>query len=164
MYNAVSEQLINLLKENLETIGETRGGVNESNLTDNEGIEEFLFEQDKKISQLIARSWLQKDDVGKQFRDILISSKSSQEKSDEIKNFLQNQGIAFPKELFSQIKVNWESFGGKIEEEPGRERIYLLPYPPRPFEVKDEQLEKWINDNNPERIEPEDPYIPLSFF
>jgi hypothetical protein len=164
MYNAVAEQLINLLKDNSENIAEITRGVNESDLTSNKDIENFLFEQDKKISQLIARSWLQKDDVGKQFREILISSKSSQEKSEEIKNFLQNQGIAFPKELFSQIKVNWESFGGKIEEEPGRERIYLMPYPPRPFEVKDEHLEKWINDNNPERIEPEDPYIPLSFF
>ncbi len=37
-----------------------------------------------------------------------------------------------------------------------------IPYPPRPAEVTNEQLEEWVNNDDPEQVYPPHPYIPLT--
>ncbi|MEC4813941.1 MAG: hypothetical protein SAK29_11810 [Scytonema sp. PMC 1069.18] len=119
----------------------------------------------KKLSQLIAKSWLPNDPEGAEFRQIILRGDS-----EEIKNWLKNHDVDL--EGFFQVSINievsWETFVGTLKETTAMGRLstrsntYTLPYPPRPAVVTDEQLEKWINDTNADNKFPLDPYIPLS--
>jgi hypothetical protein len=121
----------------------------------------------KKMGQLIAKSWLYKSDPeGEKIRNILIGNLNEKmaEKSKKIIEFfksnydidMENIGGIFPVE---SVKVSWDTFYGNLSEN-GKE--YILPYPSRPNEVTDEQLEQWINDTSNDF--PSTPYIPLTFF
>ncbi len=157
-YQHISEGFFSVVRDKLEG---TRGaGV------DIKQLQTSYASASKKLSQLIAQSWLQKDvegSEGHEFRQILL-----RHNSEEIKDFLKNKHSINIDDLFQavsdgpvDVKVSWDTFGGKTDEEL---RLYVLPYPPRPSEVTDAQLEKWVNDINPEQIFPLDPYIPLTFF
>jgi hypothetical protein len=131
-------------------------------------VAKYIFERNKKLSQLVAKTWLPNVyPEGAEFRAILLSKKESGEKTKEIKEFLKKHDIDIDGILGSaiggpiDIQVSWDTFGGTIGEIQGR-GPYMLPYPPRPSEVTDEQLESWINDNNPNNPFPHDPYIPLT--
>jgi hypothetical protein len=123
----------------------------------NEISREFL-NQSKKMSQLIAKSWLPNDPEAANIKKVLMSRNS-----DEIKALMKNYGID-PEGFLGPTKVvvDWNSYKGVLTEEVG-EMVYSLPYPPRPTEVTDEQLEEWVNNTDPNTQYPTTPYIPLSF-
>jgi hypothetical protein len=135
---------------------------------DKEAARATMIGLNKKMGQIIAKSWLYKSDPeGEKIRNVLISNlnKKAAEKSKEIVEFfksnydidIENIGGIFPVE---GVVVNWDTFYGSILENNGKQ--YVLPYPPRPTEVTDEQLEQWINDTS--NNFPSTPYIPLTFF
>ena len=114
---------------------------------------EFL-QASKKISQLIAESWLPE---GEHIKKILLSGNQ-----EAIKQLLQEKGIDLEgvfgiKNLF----VNWDSFYGTITE---LGLAYYLPYPPRPAVVEECQLRDWVKNTDPNTLFPPYPYIPLSAF
>ncbi|MDF5732082.1 MAG: hypothetical protein PUP92_29795 [Rhizonema sp. PD38] len=113
--------------------------------------------QSKKISQIIAKSWLANDPEGMEIKRVII-----RRNSDEMKQLLKKYGVDLER-FFGPMKVvvDWNSYKGIITEDVG-EAIYILPYPPRPAEVQDEHLEEWINNNDPNTLYPTTPYIPLS--
>lgn len=128
-----------------------------------------LGEQNKKLSQLIAKSWLPNEyPEGKAFRDILLDTdetKTDAERTKDIVNFLKTQGINIADILEPllgrpvNIKVSWDTFAGDIREGD----VYVLPYPPKPrIDGFDDELEKWIKDKDPNNILPDAPYIPLT--
>lgn len=126
--------------------------------------EDFLF-INKKLSQLIAKSWLPNDPEGAEFRKILLRGDS-----EEIKNWLKNHDVDLEGffRVSLNIEVSWDTFIGTLKETTtlgtisNRSQTYILPYPPRPGVVTDEQLERWVNDTNSDNKFPLDPYIPLS--
>jgi hypothetical protein len=127
--------------------------LDQGNLQKLAGLEQKLseFQQtSKKLSQLIARSWLPH---GEDIKRIFLSRDE-----DKIKELLEKEGICLQDFNIKIILINWDSFYGTLDE---LGFIFRLPYPPRPSEVKNEQLEAWVNDNNPEQIFPTTPYIPL---
>ncbi|MDF5732081.1 MAG: hypothetical protein PUP92_29790 [Rhizonema sp. PD38] len=119
----------------------------------------------KKLSQLIAKSWLPNDPEGAEFSKILLRGDS-----EEIKNSLKNHGVDLEDwfRVSINVEVNWDTFVGTLKEITtlgaisDRSNTYILPYPPRPAVVTDEQLERWVNDTNPDNKFPLDPYIPLT--
>lgn len=134
---------------------------------DRETARPTMIELNKKISQLIAKSWLYKSDPeGERIRNVLVGNllKTTAEKSKEIVEFFKNNydidmeniGGVFPIE---SVEVDWDTFYGSLSE---KGKKYILPYPPRPTEVTDEHLEQWINDTS--NNFPSTPYIPLTFF
>ncbi|GAB1543539.1 hypothetical protein NUACC21_62140 [Scytonema sp. NUACC21] len=113
--------------------------------------------QSKKVSQIIAKSWLSNDPEGMEIKRVIF-----RRNSDEIKELLKKYGIDL--EGFfgpTKVVVDWSSYKGILTEDVG-EAVYILPYPPRPTEVTDEQLEEWVNNNDPDTLYPTTPYIPLS--
>ncbi|MDF5715150.1 MAG: hypothetical protein PUP93_15015 [Rhizonema sp. NSF051] len=125
--------------------------------------EQWVRENSKKMSQVIAKSWLRNDPEGAQIRQVILSGDT-----DQIKDFLKTkynveiESVLGPL-IGSPVKINvdWDTFGGRTFEFPSG-GIYVLPYPPRPAEVTDTQLQKWIDDNDPSHQFPADPYIPLT--
>jgi hypothetical protein len=106
----------------------------------------------KKISQLIAMSWLP---GGEEMKEIFLSGDSEM-----IQKLLIAHGIDMTEFEIKLIIVNWDSFYGDMTE---RGFVYSMPYPPRPQQVTDDQLAEWVKDNNPEELFPKTPYIPQSF-
>jgi hypothetical protein len=134
---------------------------------DKEATRAATIELNKKMGQIIAKSWLYKSDPeGEKIRNVLVGNllKTTAEKSKEIIEFfksnydidIENIGGVFPVE---SVEVNWDTFYGNLSENGKK---YVLPYPPRPTEVTDEQLEQWINDTS--NNFPSTPYIPLTVF
>ncbi|SRR5579883_180147 len=114
--------------------------------------------QSKKVSQLIAKSWLANDPEGAEIKRVIYGRNSN-----EIKEMFKKYGVDLER-FFDPLKivVDWSSFKGILEEEVVGEVIYRLPYPPRPTEVTDEQLEEWINNTDTNTQYPPHPYIPLT--
>lgn len=140
-----------------ELLGNTRG-------LETVGRQEVLA-INKRLSQLIAKSWLPHDPEGAEFKQVLLRGDS-----EEIKNWLKNhdadlEGV-YGVSIF--IEVSWDTFVGTLRESTAlgtlsnRSNVYTLPYPPRPVVVTDEQLERWVNDTNHTNEFPSDPYIPLT--
>ena len=119
----------------------------------------------KKLSQLIAKSWLPNDPEGADLKKILLRGDSG-----EIKNWLVTHGVDLEDwfRVSLNVEVSWDTFVGTLKEITSlgtisdRSETYILPYPPRPAAVTDEQLERWVNDTNPDNKFPLDPYIPLT--
>lgn len=114
----------------------------------------------KKMSQLIAKSWLP---GGEPIKKILLYGQE-----EEIKDLLEQNGISLPKGAISiRLSVNWDSFYGSVQEKTlGRERFWewTIAYPPRPYyDVTDEQLQKWVDNDDPNTLYPTAAYIPLTF-
>jgi hypothetical protein len=122
-------------------------------------------EKNKKISQLIAKSWLPNDPEGAEIRQVILRNVS-----EEIKDLLKKYDVDIDEFLGSivggpiHVKVSWDTFAGKLDEIPGSQGSYVLPYPPRPVEVTDEHLEEWVNNTDPNTPMPPYPYIPLTGF
>jgi hypothetical protein len=134
---------------------------------DKEAARTEMIGLNKRMGQLVAKSWLYKSDPeGGKIRNVLIGNlhKTTAEKSKEIIEFfksnydidMENIGGVFSVE---SVEVDWDTFYGDL---PENGKKYVLPYPPRPTEVTDEQLEQWINDTS--NNFPSTPYIPLTFF
>ena len=136
-----------------------------------EDFESAFVKASKKLSQLIAKAWLpDKYPEGKAFRDVLVGNLQLEDdelRSKNIKLFLQGEGIDIDIDAILTnnkrsvlVLVNWDSFYGDLTE---RGFQYSLPYPPKPAEVTEPQLDKWIKDDT-DNIVPNDPYIPVSLF
>ena len=137
----------------------------------------------KKLSQLIAKSWLPETTYpeGRKFRNILLGIKRDEDnnaildkdgksqpdglsnvaRSNAIVTFCKDQGIcddAMLQVLADYIiLVDWSAFRGKTLEGV----LVTLPYPPRPGVVTNQELEDWVHDNT-DRYFPTTAYIPLS--
>jgi hypothetical protein len=128
--------------------------LDQGNLQKLAGLEQKLseFQQaSKKLSQLIAKSWLP---GGEKIKAIFLSGDENQ-----IKALLEETGIHLQDFNVRHVLINWDSFYGRLDE---MGLICHIPYPPRPSEVTDPQLEAWVNDQNPNQVFPSTPYIPLS--
>ena len=122
----------------------------------NEISREFLS-QSKKMSQLIAKSWLPNDHDAANINKVLMSRNSNEIKALMKKYGIDIEGFFGP----TKVVVDWSSYKGILTEEVG-EMVYSLPYPSRPVEITNEQLEEWVNNNDPNTQYPTTPYIPLS--
>ena len=123
-------------------------------------VRQSFAQQSKKISQLIAKSWLPDDPEGTQIKKVLIEGNS-----EKINEMLKKYGVDL-EVIFHplSIHVDWDTFFGKMAETTvgGGTWLYSLPYPPRPNEVTDAQLTDWVNNQDPNQQFPPNPYIPLS--
>ena len=106
----------------------------------------------KKISQLVAMSWLPD---GKEIGPILVGGDQ-----DKIRNLFLEKGILGPEDATltrfdvcpNPVAHEGESnlkYTGRIVEDPDTATpeswIFEIPYPPRPEQVKDEMLSDWVN-------------------
>jgi hypothetical protein len=142
-----------------------------------EGFKEELKLQlqsvNKRLGQIIAKSWLhESDSEGKKIRDVIIGNPNEsiaihsqkiinffkQEYSIDLTRLVTGEGDTG---LVERVVVDWNTFGGNLDESS---RDYIFPYPPRPVEVTDEQLKAWIDDADPTHNYPTTPYIPLTGF
>ncbi|NEQ36406.1 MAG: hypothetical protein F6K40_09025 [Okeania sp. SIO3I5] len=115
----------------------------------------------KKISQLIAKSWLPD---GEDIRKVFLSQDSK-----EILKMLKKKGIAL-ESIFGpslEIKIDTNSFEGYIEEVRNIQQpfIFVISYPPKPteFNVSDQELTQWVENNNSNQFVSDNLYIPVSF-
>ena len=123
-----------------------------------------LTNQDaKKLSQLIASSWLPGgEDIKTAFNggDTEAIVKMIKEKTDIDLQALFGDDVI--------VTINWESFLADIEEiymggEDFRTVVHF-PYPERPSkdEVSDNDLQSWVNNTDSSIVVAPFPYIPLS--
>ena len=103
-----------------------------------------LAEASKKISELIARSWLSE---GEEIKQTLLEGNS-----DRIKKLFESNDIDLDK-LFSpmsvKIAIDRDGNSGSIEQIASKNGTVTvkIPYPSRPDEVTDEQLNLWSGNN-----------------
>ncbi|MBP0017714.1 MAG: hypothetical protein J7647_09165 [Cyanobacteria bacterium SBLK] len=111
----------------------------------------------KKITQLLAQSWISDSIDGSQLRAALLTNNSAQ-----IKQAFTDLGVNL-NDLLDEITVSadWDTFYGSID--PQKKELYL-PYPPRPAEVTDGQIIDWVNNTNPQDLDPPYAYLPCSSF
>ena len=124
----------------------------------------------KKISQIIAKSWMS-DPEGLAIKKALLEGDSTQIKDVFKKGFKrENQeeikvdidGFFEPMDVC--VRVDWNTFFGSLQEIVAKDETITmnLPYPPKPVEVTDTQLTEWVNNDEESNIYPTAPYIPLS--
>ena len=117
----------------------------------------------KAISQILAKSWLPNQPEGGEIKQILLYGTP-----DEVKAMFKKYGVdldEFYRPYNVTLFVNWDTFYGQLKELSGGGQQNLdidIPYPPRPMEVQDWQLVDWINNNDPNTVNPTYAYIPLS--
>lgn len=122
-------------------------------------------EKAKKLSQLIAESWLPR---GNDYRDKFLGDQKT------LKQFLIEKGIFDDQDdadEVEEIKVERNVEGPPylgaididktIEGEAIKLKLFI-PYPDRHSQLTDEELEKWINNTDPNQIRPSNLYIPQS--
>ncbi len=121
-----------------------------------------LQKLNKQLSQLIAKSWLTE---GKQIREILLTGDS-----EKIYDLFEDNGINIRQIIGYpvNIEIDWSAFIGCLTEEIGSTSHswkLIVAYPPRPseFNLSNQQLMEWIEDDNEENIFPNNPYIPSTF-
>jgi hypothetical protein len=128
-----------------------------------------LLKQCKKISQIIARSWME-DEQAYQLRDYFINPGDGKAPDSRLKElFGNNNGLllevfpnykepVFDEYELSQVygfSVSWADWAGSINEIPKpsivQDKYYfnvIIPYPPRPqlceSTVTMEQLKTWV--------------------
>lgn len=101
-----------------------------------------LLERNKKISQLIAQSWLP---GGEQIQEQLCGSE------EQVLNLLVVENILNETEAkYAHVKVDLNPPGppyvGSISDGPPPHLLILyIPYPKRPTEVTNEELRTWVN-------------------
>jgi hypothetical protein len=113
----------------------------------------------KKISQLIAKSWLP---GGEDIKNTFLYGKE-----EEIKELLKQYGVNLPAPASTSLSIDWNSFFGSAKEEKNGGQTVLkwtIAYPPRPYyDVTDEQLQAWVDNDDPNTSYPTAAYIPLTF-
>jgi len=125
----------------------------------------FYGPRAKKVSQLIAKSWLP---GGEEYKQIFL-----EKKSDEIKKLFRDNEIFDDEDdakCFETIKVETKfdspPYVGSLQLKKTKERdpiqfTLIIPYPdPKPPQLTDEVLEQWVN-NDDQELDPPD-YIPYS--
>ena len=112
----------------------------------------------KKMSQLVAKSWLPE---GNQIRSILLSKDSAK----IIQMFKENDIDV--ELLCSSIEVDWSTFLGRLEDTLDNDNPLklVIAYPPRPSEynLSDDDLRGWVNDTNSDQKIPTHSYIPVTW-
>lgn len=99
----------------------------------------------KKISQVIAKSWLPE---GQEEREILLEGNSRKIKKLFKKNDIDLDALMEP--IPVNVVIDTNTFNGSIEQipntDPEKTLTVKIPYPPRPAEVSDEELQQWVDD------------------
>lgn len=169
LFNAFSQPLEEAFRRKLQQDSDGTRGIDdiEQRVQD---FRDVLKNSTKKISQLIAKSWLPNDPEGAKIRQVLLQASTEElTKSEEIKKlFKENYRIDIEEivgDLYGHpvdVTVSWDTFSGSAREREDQRGQYIIPYPPRPVEVTDTQLQAWVNNEEDSVSFPPDPYIPLS--
>ncbi|NEO52285.1 MAG: hypothetical protein F6K54_03825 [Okeania sp. SIO3B5] len=114
----------------------------------------------KKISQLIAKSWLSD---GEDIRKVFLS-----QDSDKILEMFQREGIDMG--IFGpglKVSIDTETFTGYLEETRDNQQPFnlVISYPPKPteFNLSDQELREWVKNDDSNQLVPDNPYMPVSF-
>ncbi|MBW4636408.1 MAG: hypothetical protein KME30_32390 [Iphinoe sp. HA4291-MV1] len=107
----------------------------------------------KKLSQLIAKSWLDRQELSIDKQFLLDNGLISRIDAEYVQEIVMDKNPEGPLPYVGEITIS--------EEGEGKLRI-RIPYPNRPPELTDEELERWVNDDNPDNIKPTNIYIPYS--
>jgi hypothetical protein len=114
----------------------------------------------KKISQLVAKSWLPE---GEEIKSVLLSNDS-----EKIQEMLQRNGIDI--DILgdtTKFEVDWSTFIGSLEDSLDPNYIFrmVIGYPPKPSEynLSDSDLVEWVNNTDDEQTKPTHPYIPVTW-
>jgi hypothetical protein len=139
-----------------------------------ESFREFIYKdlasRMKKLSQLIAKSWLPEDSKitpnPKEIKEVFCNAHKSEEEMEKLKNFLIENEILSPgdKDLL-EIVVDWSTFYGKVElNDLASKIVQVIPYPPKPSKenLSLKEIKAWVNNTNEKEIIPPSPYIPLT--
>lgn len=116
----------------------------------------------KKISQLIAKSWLPE---GEEIRSVFLSNDTERISEMLLENGinLKNLGVG----EYTKLEVRWDSFFGSFEDlnDPPFIFRFILAYPPRPseFNLSDSDLQEWVADADDDHKTPSHPYIPATW-
>ena len=113
----------------------------------------------KEMSQLIAKSWLPE---GKEIREVLLSRDS-----DKILKLFRDHNIDIELFAISRVEVDWTTFLGSVEDttDPEHPLKLVVAYPPKPdaFNLNDDDLRDWVNNDEPKQKVPPHPYLPVTF-
>ncbi|NET46856.1 hypothetical protein [Okeania sp. SIO2B3] len=114
----------------------------------------------KKISQLVAESWLPK---GEEIRKIFLSRNSK-----KILKMFKKKGIDI--DFFGpslKISIDTDTFTGYLEETRDNEPVFnlVISYPPKPseFNLSDKELKEWVENDDSNQFVPDNLYIPVTF-
>ncbi|MFB2920611.1 hypothetical protein [Aerosakkonema funiforme] len=133
-------------------------------------LEKLLAERGKKLSQLIAESWLSgKEEYKEKFllgdedalKELFIEKGIFDDKLDADRFTIEIRKDVEGPPYIGEITTWGEGSSEIPETKPLRFKL-IIPYPvPKP-EIEDEELESWINNNDERQLEPLNPLIPLS--
>jgi hypothetical protein len=110
----------------------------------------------RDMSKVIAKSWLPD---GKEIRKALLSDDQAQ-----IRKAFEDHGCDLTIVKDHIIELDFDSLTGYIKTDEKPPTLYCA-YCPKPteFNVTDEDLRNWINEKDPNKITPDNPYIPATF-
>jgi hypothetical protein len=110
----------------------------------------------RDLSKVVAKSWLPE---GEDIRVELLS-----QDQDRIKKIFIDNGcdLSFFSDHFFQL--DFAAVQGSIVTDAKPPTIYCA-YCPKPtdFNVTDDEIRKWVNEPDPNKIAPDNPYIPVTF-
>ncbi|MEM9538515.1 MAG: hypothetical protein AAGA60_03275 [Cyanobacteria bacterium P01_E01_bin.42] len=121
-------------------------------------VREKMEQAHKKVSQLIASSWLSDTP-----EDVEIKQALQGNDSDTIKSIFKKYGVDLDCFGNVDVKVDRKNSSGSLSESLSQMLTLTLPYPPRSEKVMDSQLREWANNDNPVTIDPP-AYIPACTF
>ena len=108
----------------------------------------------RKFSKAIAKAWLADDSEGKKIHQTLLEGSS-----EKLKELLRKYQI--PVRDDCEYVVDRGSFEVSIFIDEKAQISYVrLPYPPRPTEVEDLQLNEWVDDDDPKTVAPSELFLP----
>ncbi|MEM9538516.1 MAG: hypothetical protein AAGA60_03280 [Cyanobacteria bacterium P01_E01_bin.42] len=117
-------------------------------------VREKMEKVHKKVTQLIAGSWLSNTP-----EEVEIEQALRGKDSDTIKSVFKKYGADLDCFGSVNIEINENNSSGSFHERSEPIPTLTLPYPPRPEEVMDSQLRAWANNDDPSLIHPP-AYIP----
>ena len=129
----------------------------------------------KKLSQIIARSWLKEKTADGQeqyanpelrkkllFADRIALKDYLNQELEKLDSSLGNSAL----DEFGIVAVerNWNSFNGELAESLDG-LVYKFPYPPEPSSLSQQTLKDWINNTDDKIVTPDQAeiaYLPLT--
>lgn len=113
-------------------------------------------ELSRDMSKVVAKSWLPE---GKDIRAALLS-----QDQDRIKKAFTDNGcdLSFFSDHF--FKLDFTAIQGSIGTDEKPPTIYCA-YCPKPteFNVTDDDIRNWVEEPDPNKVAPDNPYIPVTF-
>jgi hypothetical protein len=110
----------------------------------------------RDMSKVVAKSWLPE---GKEIRAALLSDDQAQ-----IRKIFEDNGCDLTIFKSHIIELDFNALKGSVESDEKPPTIYCA-YCPKPtdFNVTDDEIRKWVNETDLNKIAPDNPYIPVTF-